>query len=212
MIAERYPGAYIALKCTVGHIVRMPEAQVSVLYPRITQAMEPETQAWTAGWDYITDLSRVLEYAMLSLRSYKVRKLFRYAYAFERASHLRQAPTRTPELATDIIPTGGKDHKLGQSPPELTVQATASGVPLERKPLIAGTFKRDQTRALRVFVDGDEVKEIMVSGDNWQVNLDSLTVWKGRPEEKAVPSPEKAMIVVIASGNNGRSTGKMVFA
>lgn len=60
--------------CVLGHMVRMPEAQVSVLYPRITQVMEPETQAWTAGWDYITDLFRVLEYAMLGLRSYKVRK------------------------------------------------------------------------------------------------------------------------------------------
>lgn len=55
--------------CVLGHTVRMPEAQVSVLYPRLTPAMDPETYAWTAGWDYITDLFRLLEYAMFSLRA-----------------------------------------------------------------------------------------------------------------------------------------------
>ncbi|ETN40931.1 uncharacterized protein HMPREF1541_05211 [Cyphellophora europaea CBS 101466] len=60
--------------CVLGHVVRMPEAQVSVLYPRITPAMEPEAQAWTAGWDYITDLFRLLEYAIFSLRGCKSRK------------------------------------------------------------------------------------------------------------------------------------------
>ena len=57
-----------------GHMVRMPEAQVSVYYPRITPAMDPETQAWTAGWDYITDLFRLLEYAIFGLRACKNRK------------------------------------------------------------------------------------------------------------------------------------------
>jgi Fungal specific transcription factor domain/Fungal Zn(2)-Cys(6) binuclear cluster domain len=60
--------------CVMGHIVRMPEAQVSVLYPRITPAMDPETSAWTAGWDYITDLFRLLEYAIFSLRERKNHK------------------------------------------------------------------------------------------------------------------------------------------
>lgn len=60
--------------CVLGHVVRMPEAQVSVLYPRITPSMEPETHAWTAGWDYITDLFRLLEYAIFSLRGCKNRK------------------------------------------------------------------------------------------------------------------------------------------
>lgn len=60
--------------CVLGHIVRMPESQVSVLYPRITPAMDPETHAWTAGWDYITDLFRLLEYAIFSLHGCKSRK------------------------------------------------------------------------------------------------------------------------------------------
>ncbi|KAF4834015.1 hypothetical protein CGCTS75_v003624 [Colletotrichum tropicale] len=60
--------------CVLGHVVRMPESQVSVLYPRITPAMDPETQAWTAGWDYITDLFRLLEYAIFSLHGCKNRK------------------------------------------------------------------------------------------------------------------------------------------
>lgn len=59
--------------CVLGHIVRMPESQISVLYPRITAEMDIETQAWTAGWDYITDLFRLLEYAIFSLRGCKSR-------------------------------------------------------------------------------------------------------------------------------------------
>jgi hypothetical protein len=60
--------------CVLGHTVRMPESQVSVLYPRLTPAMEPETYTWTAGWDYITDLFRLLEYAIFSLRGCRNRK------------------------------------------------------------------------------------------------------------------------------------------
>ncbi|KAK2037951.1 hypothetical protein LZ31DRAFT_570469 [Colletotrichum somersetense] len=60
--------------CVMGHVVRLPESQISVLYPRITPAMDPETQAWTAGWDYITDLFRLLEYAIFSLHGCKNRK------------------------------------------------------------------------------------------------------------------------------------------
>ncbi|GAB7335702.1 hypothetical protein MBLNU13_g08007t2 [Cladosporium sp. NU13] len=59
--------------CVLGHIVRLPESQISVLYPRITAGMDTETQAWTAGWDYITDLFRLLEYAIFSLRGCKSR-------------------------------------------------------------------------------------------------------------------------------------------
>ena len=59
--------------CVLGHVVRMPESQLSVLYPRIFPSMDPEMQAWTAGWDYITDLFRLLEYAILSLRGCKNR-------------------------------------------------------------------------------------------------------------------------------------------
>ncbi|OBS15183.1 hypothetical protein FPOA_13925 [Fusarium poae] len=39
--------------CVLGHIIRLPEAQIS---------------AWTAGWDYITDLFRLMEYTILNLR------------------------------------------------------------------------------------------------------------------------------------------------
>ncbi|KAL3473417.1 hypothetical protein BJX99DRAFT_261347 [Aspergillus californicus] len=54
--------------CVFSHPVRMPEAQVCVLYPRITRAMDAETRAWTEGWDYITDLFRLLEYAIFCLK------------------------------------------------------------------------------------------------------------------------------------------------
>ena len=60
--------------CIFGHVVHLPEAQVSVLYPRIIPSMDAETQAWTAGWDYITDLFRLLEYASYSLHGCKNRR------------------------------------------------------------------------------------------------------------------------------------------
>lgn len=60
--------------CILGHVVRIPESQVTVYYPRITPSTEPDAQAWISGWDYITDLFRLLEYAMLSLRISKTRK------------------------------------------------------------------------------------------------------------------------------------------
>jgi hypothetical protein len=66
--------------CILGHIVRLPEAQASVMYPRILPSMEPETQAWTAGWDYVTDLFRLLEYAIFSLRGCKNRKAILSAF------------------------------------------------------------------------------------------------------------------------------------
>ncbi|KAF5643589.1 c6 transcription factor [Fusarium sp. NRRL 25303] len=62
--------------CVLGHIIRLPEAQVSVLYPRITPAMSRETQAWTAGWDYITDLFRLMEALLDSLDQLKASKPF----------------------------------------------------------------------------------------------------------------------------------------
>lgn len=61
--------------CILGHVVRMPESQVTVYYPRITPSTEADAQAWISGWDYITDLFRLLEYAMLSLRVSKTRKV-----------------------------------------------------------------------------------------------------------------------------------------
>jgi hypothetical protein len=62
--------------CVLGHAVRMPESQIWVLYPRIIAGMNSETRAWTAGWDYITDLFRLLEYAIFSLHGCKSRRAF----------------------------------------------------------------------------------------------------------------------------------------
>ncbi|KAL2426051.1 hypothetical protein ABEF95_009344 [Exophiala dermatitidis] len=60
--------------CILGHAVRMPESQVSVDYPRLTPTMDPETYTWTAGWDFITDLWRLIEYAIFCLRGCRNRK------------------------------------------------------------------------------------------------------------------------------------------
>jgi hypothetical protein len=64
----------IHLACILGHVVRMPESQVTVYYPRITPSTEADAQAWISWWDYITDLFRLLECAMLSIRVSKTRK------------------------------------------------------------------------------------------------------------------------------------------
>jgi hypothetical protein len=60
--------------CILGHVERMHEAHVLVLYPRIHPPMAVETQVWTAGWGYITDLCRLLEYTIFSLRGCMNRK------------------------------------------------------------------------------------------------------------------------------------------
>jgi hypothetical protein len=60
--------------CILGDVVRMPKSQVDVYYPRITPSTEADAQAWISGWNYITDLFRLLEYAMLSMRVSKTRK------------------------------------------------------------------------------------------------------------------------------------------
>jgi hypothetical protein len=64
----------IHLACILGHVVRMPESQVTFYYPGIIRSTEADAQAWISGWGYITDLFILLEYAMLSMRVSKTRK------------------------------------------------------------------------------------------------------------------------------------------
>jgi amidase len=47
--------------------------------------------------------------------------------------------------------------------------------------------------------------------NKWEVLSDELSTWGGWSEEKGVPDPAKAMVIVLAIGKNGRSTGKLLF-
>jgi Asp-tRNA(Asn)/Glu-tRNA(Gln) amidotransferase A subunit family amidase len=147
-------------------------------------------------------------------KAYNDNALLKYAFAYEQAAKLRQAPGRTPALRTDDVVLsldGEKGWKHGAAPPELVVEAMALEIEGGRKLRISGRIQRDEVSALRVYVDGDEVEDVRLVGDNWEADSDVLGVWTGRPEEKGVPDPEKAMVIVVATGKTGRSTGKLVF-
>lgn len=144
-------------------------------------------------------------------KAYHDSDLLRYAYAFERASRLRQAPARTPELATDTIPVLAERTQLGLVPPDLTIDELNFEEKNSRNLRLAGKFGGDELCTLRVYRDGDELEDVNFSGDAWSVECSLHPTWNGRPEEKGVPDPDKTMMVVICTGNNGRSTAKMVF-
>ncbi|CAO2651723.1 Nn.00g000060.m01.CDS01 [Neocucurbitaria sp. VM-36] len=141
-------------------------------------------------------------------KAYDDNSLFQYAYAFEKASKLRQAPERTPELATDTIIFGEAAGKMGLTPPELTVDIAKEGKQLR----ISGTCRSDDIDKLRVYIDGDDVQDVNLADGKWAVTAPTLSSWHGRAEEKGVPDPEKAMVIVVVSGKKGRSTGRMLFA
>jgi amidase len=76
---------------------------------------------------------------------------------------------------------------------------------------MAGTANKDELDALHVYVDGMKHDDVKLVGSRWEVDIAILSRWQGRAEEKGVPDPEKAMVIVVASGKNGRSTAEMRF-
>jgi len=143
-------------------------------------------------------------------KAYDDNQLFRFAYAFERASKLRQAPKRTPELPTDTFEVSEEAKKIGSVLPQLT--ATASVVEKGNAIHLSGTYAGQELASLSVYVDGDKFEDLKFEGVQWSASVLTKSRWNGRAEEKGVPDPEKAMIIVVAKGNNGRSTGKLLFA
>jgi len=139
-------------------------------------------------------------------RAYADGELLQYAYAFEKGSRLREAPKRTPELKSDRIEVGGGKKEIGATAPGLTASAVKEGGKVE----VSGTCD-ESVESLQVFVDGDEVEGAVLKGGKWGVKSGELSPWTGRAEEKGVPDPEKAMVIVVARGRNGRSMGKMLF-
>lgn len=144
-------------------------------------------------------------------KAYHDSSLFRYAFAYEKASKLRQAPTRTPVLGTDAILLGESTSKLGLTQPELTVSAEVVVSEKGKKVSVSGKFQKEEVSALRVFVDGDELRNVQVVDGKWKTESDVLSVCSSRMDEKAVPELEKSWVIAVASGKNGRSTGRMLF-
>lgn len=145
-------------------------------------------------------------------KAYDDSNLFRYAYAFEKASSLRQAPKRTPELPTDTFEISDETRKIGLIAPQLTATASIVEDKAGTRIDLSGTYKGQSLATLNVYVDGDEIQDVKLEGGKWTACVPTKSAWIGRVEEKGVPDPAKAMIIVIAKGTNGRSTAKMLFA
>lgn len=148
-------------------------------------------------------------------KAYDDSALFEYAFAFEQATRLRQTPGRTPALPTDKITISNSAGKLGDLPPHLTVTAIETmGEEKMEKVHISGTADGKELSELRLYVDGDEVQAISVVEGVWSADIDvSVDVhWsKVKPEEKRVPDLGKVMVIVLATGRNGRSSAEMMF-
>jgi amidase len=144
-------------------------------------------------------------------KAYDDSNLFRYAYAFEKAGNLRQAPKRTPALPTDTFEVTEKAKKIGSDLPQLT--ATASVVEDEENKHVnlSGTYEGQELASLNIYVDGDEVDNVQLEGGQWTASIIAKSVWNGRKEERGIPDPQKAMVIVLATGNTGRSAGRMLF-
>lgn len=144
-------------------------------------------------------------------KAYDDSNLFRYAYAFEKASCLRQAPSRTPPLPTDVIRVSEGSSKIGLKSPELDVNATPLNVNEGRKIRISGTVQKDGVSMIRVFVDGEELSDVEIIDGSWTIDSDILGVWNGNTNEKGGLQRDEALVIVVATGENGRSTGAMLF-
>jgi amidase len=145
-------------------------------------------------------------------KAYEDNDLFRYAYAFEKASRLRKAPMRTPALDTDTFEKTPNKTSMGAQPPALTAEASVQASSQGNKVSVSGSCVVDELQSLLVYVNGEEVKGVKLAENKWEVESDGLSTWSGQREETGVPDPAKAMVIVLAIGKNGRSTGKLLFA
>ncbi|WXC48159.1 hypothetical protein QX201_007874 [Fusarium graminearum] len=144
-------------------------------------------------------------------KAYDDNNLFRYAYAFEKHSQLRQPPSRTPELETDTISRQPIVAQIGLKAPQLEIDTSASIVKGEKVIEITGRIDEQEVSELHVYVDGEEMKDVKIDDGKWQVKSKLNEVTSDRPEEISVPNFESGMVIVVATGKNGRSTAKMAF-
>ncbi|KAL3473419.1 amidase signature domain-containing protein [Aspergillus californicus] len=127
-------------------------------------------------------------------KAYDDSALLGFAYAFEGGSWLRRPPGRTPDLVTDDLVLNDGMGVVGLVPPELTVDVARDGDMLR----VSGAVRGDEVGALRVYVDGDEVNGVELVDDSWKVDIQT-------------EGTAKAMVIIVMTGKNGRSTGEVVF-
>ncbi|KAH0396652.1 amidase signature enzyme, partial [Aureobasidium melanogenum] len=148
-------------------------------------------------------------------KAYDDSALFQYAFAYEKATCLRQQPERTPALSTDSITITGSTRKLGDLPPRLTVdKVEVSDEGGSRMIHLSGTVDGENLSAMQVYLDGDEVNSVCVSNGVWSsdTRIAVDVEWpRVRVQEKRVPDLSKVMVIVLATGQNGRSAAEMVF-
>lgn len=158
---------------------------------------------------------------LFATKAYHDNELFGYAFAFEEARRGRTTPGRTPALPTDEIPAkkapinttttnGVSGSKLA---PDLVATARRAGDD-ESKIEVSGSVNSEKTgglKSLEIFVDGVQAATVDKENGDWAVVAEVKTKWTGRPEEKNVPDPNSAMVVVLAVANNGRAAGELLF-
>jgi len=145
-------------------------------------------------------------------KAYDDSSLLRYAYAFEKNSRLRQVPPRTPHLPTDCIKLSAEPKKIGSAPPRLTVESvTETQSSNGRRFSLSGSADEDEVKAVHVYVDGVEQDGVKLEVSKWKVDVIIAARWEGREEERGTPDPKKAMVIVEASGKNGRSSAELLF-
>lgn len=145
-------------------------------------------------------------------RAYDDSSLLRYAYAFEKNSQLRQIPPRTPALPTDRITLSLEHKTIGPAPPRLIVDSVSETKSSNGRVLsLSGSADEGELTALHVYVDGIEQGDVKLDGSEWKVDAVIASHWQGREEERGTPDPKKAMVIIEASGKNGRSSAELLF-
>jgi amidase len=104
-------------------------------------------------------------------KAYDDSNIFRSAFAFEFASKLRQRPGRTPSLDTDTISLENTNRTVGSPPPEFSAEVKTVESKDGRMLQISGSYGTDNgswLQSLRVYVDGEEVKQLQVKDGKWE--------------------------------------------
>lgn len=144
-------------------------------------------------------------------KAYHDPEILKYGYAFEMAHRGRVAPPRTPALPSDILETGTK-YLADTKAPVLNVEARRVA---DGKIELTGSAAAEQSgglASLKVFVDAIEAASPADGEGSWAILVDALPHEKDKVDGKKVPDISLAMIVVLATARNGRSTGRLLFA
>lgn len=157
----------------------------------------------------------VMKYTMMPVnltfagKAYKDNDLVRFAYAFGNESAPRRPPPRTPSLVTDAIPCTGVKRAMGSQAPRLVAKV----IPIEEQKTRFTILGRceDKLQLLHICVYREEVSRPVLKENEWKARIERINVWSGKSRENETPDLEKAMVIVLAVGTNGGSTGKLLF-